>query len=539
LRPSIGLLAGAVLLVLLIAIANTASLLMARASARVQEMAVRNAIGADGTRLVRQLLAETLTLAAFGSLLGCLVAYGTVRIIVSLAPSDIPGLAAVGVNGRVLLFSAVLTCVVAFLVGVVPAWRVSGVRFSASVGGHASEDARPTPRQRGRAFFVVAELALALTLLAGGGLLLRSFSQLLETSPGFAPDGVAVVQIFLRPTDGTAAQRIALLHHAVDRLRQVPGVQDAGAASAVPFLDTSGSGSSAIVIEGRPTPVVGDEPGAIVIAATPGYFPTMRIPLVDGRLLSDHDDADSAPVVLVSRAFAERHWRDASPIGQRLRFTALGTSLIAEIVGVVGDAHETALDLAASPAVYVSSRQVPSGAMSFVARTTSDPELALPALQSQVRAVFRGLAVYRTAVLTDLVARTLTGRRFMLMLIVILAVLAVALAAIGVYGVMNILSNQRTKEFGLRIALGADRTDILRMVMRQGALIVAIGVVFGLGGSLIIGQVLRRFLFGIGPNDPWTLTAVSVLLGVIGVVACLVPALRATRVSPLVALRSE
>jgi putative ABC transport system permease protein len=538
LRPSIGLLSGAVVLLLLIAMANTANLLMARASARVREMAVRNAIGADGTRLVRQLLAETLTLAAFGCLLGFFVAYGTARTIVSLAPSDIPGLAAVGVNGRVLLFSALLTCVVAFLVGVVPAWRVSGVRFSASLSGHASEDARVAPRQRGRAFFVVAELALALTLLAGGGLLLRSFSQLLETSPGFSPEGVAVVQIFMRPTDGTAAQRIALLHHTVDRMRQVPGVLDAGAASVVPFLDTSGGGSSAIIIEGRPTPVVGDEPGAIVTVATPGYFPVMRIPLVDGRMLSDHDDADSAPVVLVSRAFAERHWRDASPIGQRLRFTALGTPLIAEIVGVVGDTHETALDLPAPPAVYVSSRQVPSGAMSFVARTSSNPELALPALQSQIRAVFSGLAVYRTAVLTDLVARTLTGRRFMLTLILAFAVLAVALAATGVYGVMNILSNQRTREFGLRLALGADRTEILQMVMRQGAMMIAIGVAIGLGGSLIIGHVLRRFLFGIGPNDPWTLTAVSVVLGVIGAIACFLPALRATRVSPLVALRS-
>jgi putative ABC transport system permease protein len=539
LRPSIGLLSGAVVLLLLIAIANTANLLMARASARVREMAVRNAIGADGPRLVRQLLAETLTLAAFGCLLGLFVAYGTVRIIVSLAPSDIPGLATVGVNGRVLLFSASLTCVVALLVGLIPAWRVSGARFSGSLSGRASGDARVASSQRGRAFFVVAELALALTLLAGGGLLLRSFSQLLETSPGFSPEGVAVAQIFMRPTDGTAAQRIALLHHAVDRLRQLPGVQDAGAASAVPFLDTTGSGSSAIIIEGRPAPVAGDEPGAIVIVATPGYFPVMRIPLLDGRMLSDDDDADSAPVALVSRAFAGRHWPAASPIGQRLRFTALGTPLIAEIVGVVADAHETAIDLPASPAVYVSSRQVASGAMSFVARTSSNPQLALPALQSEIRTVFRGLAVYRTAALTDLVARTLTGRRFMLTLILAFALLAVALAATGVYGVMSIVANQRTKEFGLRLALGADRAEILQMVMRQGAGMIAIGLGIGLGGSLIVGQVLRRFLFGIGPNDPWTLAAVCLVLGVIGAVACFLPALRATRVNPLVALRGE
>jgi putative ABC transport system permease protein len=277
----------------------------------------------------------------------------------------------------------------------------------------------------------------------------------------------------------------------------------------------------------------------MVVVATPGYFPTMRIPLLDGRMLSDHDDADSAPVVLVSRAFAERHWREASPIGQRLRFTALGSSLVAEIVGVVGDVRQDALDLPGPPTVFVPLAQVPSGAMTFVVRTASDPALALPALQSQIRAVFPERPVYRTAALPDLVAGTLTGRRFMLTLILAFAVLAVTLAATGVYGVMSLLSTQRTKEFGVRLALGADRTEILRMVLRQGAMIIAIGVAIGLGGSLMMGQVLRRFLFDIGPNDPWTLTAVTVVLGVTGAIACLLPALRATRVSPLVALRSE
>lgn len=488
---------------------------------------------------MRQLLAETLTIAAFGCLLGFFVAYGTVRIIMSLAPSDIPGLASVGVNGRVLLFSGVLTCIVALFVGVTPAWRISGWRSSAPLTSQASDDARVAPRQRGRAVFVVAELALALTLLAGGGLLLRSFSGLLETSPGFSPEGVAALQIFLPSAEGTPAQRVALLQQVVDRMRSVPGVSDAGAAAVIPFLNTTGGVSSAIVIEGRPAPAGGDEPSAMVTVATPGYFPTMRIPLLDGRMLTDHDDADSPPVVLVSRAFAERHWREASPVGQRLRFTASGSPLVAEIVGVVGDTRQDALDLPGPPVVFVPLAQVPSSAMTFVVRTASDPALALPALQSQIRAVLPARPVFRTAVLPDLVAGTLTGRRFMLALILAFAVLAVTLAATGVYGVMSLLSTQRTKEFGLRLALGADRTEILKMVMRQGAMMIAIGVAVGLGGSLIIGHVLRRFLFGIGPNDPWTLTAVSVVLGVTAAIACLLPALRATRVSPLVALRSE
>ena len=317
LRPSIGLLSGAVVLLLVIAMANTANLLMAHAAARGREIAVRNAIGADRNRLMRQLLAETLTIAGFGCLLGFVVAYGTVRIIISLAPSDIPGLAAVGVNGRVLLFSGLLTCIVALFIGVIPAWRVSGWRCSAPLTSQASDDARVAPRQRGRAVFVVAQLALALTLLTGGGLLLRSFSRLLETSPGFSPEGVAALQIFLPSADGTPAQRVALLQQVIDRMRSLPVVLDAGAASVIPFLNTTGGGSTAIVIEGRPAPASGDEPSAIVTVATPGYFPTMRIPLLEGRMLSDHHDADIAPVVLVSRAFAERHWREASPTGQR------------------------------------------------------------------------------------------------------------------------------------------------------------------------------------------------------------------------------
>lgn len=538
LRPSIGLLLGAVLLLLLIAMANTANLLMTSASARAREIAVRNAIGADAGRLVRQLLAETLTLVAFGCLFGFLVAYATARIIVSLAPADIPGLASVEVNGRVLLFSALLTCIVAFLVGIIPAWRVSALRFAASLTNQASDDAR-APRQRGRAVFVVAELALALTLLTGGGLLLRSFSHLLETSPGFSPEGVAALQIFLPATDGTPAQRVALLQQVVDRMRTVPGVQDVGAASVIPFLNTTGGGSNAVVIEGRPAPASGDEPSAMLTVVTPGYFPSMRIPLLDGRTLTDHDHADSAHVVVVSRSFAERHWPDRSPVGDRIRYNFTGNAAVAEIVGVVGEVRHDALDLPAPPSVYLALAQVPSAAMTFVARTATDPALALPTLQSHIRSVFPSRPIYRTAALPDLVAGTLSGRRFMLTLILAFAVLAVALAATGVYGVMSLLSNQRTKEFGLRLALGADRGEILRMVMRDGAVIMALGIGIGLGGAVMMGQVLRRFLFGIGPNDPWTLAAVCLILSAVGAAACFLPALRATHVSPLVALRAD
>ncbi|MGH9174177.1 MAG: ABC transporter permease, partial [Vicinamibacterales bacterium] len=330
-----------------------------------------------------------------------------------------------------------------------------------------------------------------------------------------------------------------LFREAMDGMRRVPGVQEVGAASVIPFLNTTGTGSSAVTIEGRPAPAAGDEPSAMFIVATPGYFSSMRIPLLDGRMLSDHDDADSARVVLVSRAFAERHWPDASPVGQRVRFASSGAAIVVEIVGVVDDVRQDALDLPATPVVFLPHAQAPSAAMTFVVRTATDPTLALSALQSQFRSVFPSRPVFRTAVLPNLVAGTLSGRRFMLTLILAFAVLAVALAATGVYGVMSLMSTQRSKEFGLRLALGADRSEILRIVMRQGAAILAIGIALGLGGAFIMGQALRRFLFGVGPNDPWTLMVVSATLATMGTVACLVPAVHATRVSPVVTLQNE
>jgi putative ABC transport system permease protein len=539
LRQSIGLLAGAVALLLAIAMANTANLLLARAAPRAREIAIRIAIGADRARLIQQLLAETLLLTGLGCLLGLAVAHGGARLIVSLAPADIPGLAGVGVTGRVLLFSTVLTCAVALLVGIMPAWKAAGMGAGTRIHETSAGDFKVAARQRGRALLVVAEMALALTLLAGGGLLLRSLSTLLSTSPGFAAEGVAALQVFDRGGTRTPAQRAALFQQIIDGMRAVPQVREAGAASVIPFLDTSGGSSIPIVIEGRAIPAPGDEPSAFVTAATPGYFPAMRILLLDGRVFTDHDNADGARVAIVSRTFALRHWGERSPIGQRIRFAALGTQVSAEIVGVVGDLRHDALDRPPSQEVFVSHAQVPVSEMIFVARTAGDPSLAIAALKSQVYAAAPTLPVYRTATLDDLVARSLGDRRFMLTLMAAFALVALGLAATGVYGVISLLSTQRTKEFGLRLALGAGRGEILRMVLREGAAITLAGIAVGLAGASAIGQLLRSFLFGIGPNDFWTLAGVCATLAAVAGIACVIPAVRATRVSPLVALRTE
>jgi putative ABC transport system permease protein len=537
LGPSLGVLAAAVVVLLIITMVNTANLLMTRSVARAREIAIRKAVGADRSRLIRQLLAETLVLATLGCLAGLFVAHGLARLIVLLAPADIPGLATIGVNVRVLAFSSALTFIATLLIGMAPAWRGVAVRVTESLS--TAGDGRVAPRLHGRARFVVAELALALTLLTCGGLLLRSFSALLSTSPGFSAEGVAALQVFGRVGDRPPAQRALFFQRIIDGMRTLPQVREVGAASVIPFLNTTGGSSVPVLIDGRVPPASGEEPSASIVVATPGYFPAMRIALLGGRLFTEHDDGDAVPVAIVSRAFAQRQWPASSPIAERLRFSLRGVPRHVEVIGVVEDVRYNGLDRPPSLDVFVPHAQAPLTDMTFVARTANEPRLSLAALKAQIHAVAPAQPVYRTETVQDLVASSLGDRRFMLTLVLAFALLAVGLAAAGVYGVMAMVSAQRTREFGVRLALGAGRAEILRIVMRDGAMITLFGMAIGLGGGLVAGRLLRGFLFGIGPTDGWTLAAVCISLAGVAVIACLVPAIRATRVSPLVALRME
>jgi putative ABC transport system permease protein len=539
LRPSINVLSASVLLLLVIAVANAANLLMTRATARAREIGVRSALGADRGRLVRQLLAESLLLAGIGAALGLVLAYGTARLIVWLAPADIPALASIGLNNRVLIFSTGLTFIVAVCTGITPAWRGARVRASDALANATTGRGGALPSRIGRSRFVIAQLAVALVLLAGGGLLLRSFSMLLSTSPGFAPESVAALQIFYRVPARTPEQTAAFFQQIIDSMKTVPHVREVGAVSALPFLDTTGGTSAPIIIEGRPSPPPGSEPAAFVTAATPEYFSTMRIPLIEGRRFEAHDDMTRAPVVLISSSFARRHWPNESPLGHKVRLQVLGKPATAEVIGVVGDVRHEALDRAAAAEVFLPQAQAAFTGLTFVARTSADATAALPELRARIHAVAPNQPVYRTAVMQDLVSSSLNDRRFMLTLVLAFAILAITLAATGVYGVMSMVSAQRTREFGLRLALGAGRGQILRMVMRQGAVMTAIGMAVGLAGALAVGRLLRRFLFGIGPNDVLTLAAACGALGAVAAVACLLPAIRATKVSPVVALRAD
>jgi putative ABC transport system permease protein len=537
LRPALRLLFVAVGLLLLIASANVANLLLARAAERTRELAVRSAVGAGRARLVRQLLAESLLLATLGSVAGLIVAWWTVRLIVTLSPANIPSLSTVAIDGRVIAFAIGLTFAVAAVVGIVPAWQSSGGRLLDVLRG-TTPGGGGAARHHMRATIVVAEVALALLLMTGAGLLLRSFAALVQTDPGFNPDRVLAMQVFAWDRNETPERRAVFFGQVLERIAAVPGVDTAGAVSAMPFIEANINIEVPIIVEGRPA-AAGEEPTAFLTVATPGYFPTMEIALRRGRLLDDRDTAKTTRVAVISESLAKKTWPGGDPLGQRIRFQYQGQAQPAEIVGIVADIRHDSLDRPPRPELFVPHQQIPFGSMTFVARTRSEPETVAAAMKDAIRAVDPLQAIYRAATAEELVSKSLVERRFMLALLGGFALVAALLAAIGIYGVISVATTQRTREFGVRMALGADRGEILGMVVREGALMAGIGLALGLVAAVTFGRVMERFLYGITPADPITLAGVVGVLAAVALVACVMPARRATRVDPLVALRAE
>ena len=537
LRPALRLLFIAVAALLLIAAANVANLLLARAAERTRELAVRSAVGAGRARLVRQLLAESLLLATLGSVAGLIVAWWTVRAIVALSPANIPSLAHVALDARVLAFAAVLTATVAVVVGIVPAWQSSGGRLLDVLRGIAPGAGGPS-RYHIRATIVVAEVALALLLMTGAGLLLRSFASLIHTNPGFNPDRVLAMQVFAWDRNTTPEKRAAFFRQVLERIRAVPTIESAGAVSAMPFIEANISMETALLVEGRAV-AQGEEPSAFLTLATPGYFPTMQIALRRGRLFNDHDISHTTRVAVVSESLGKKVWPDGDPVGQRIRFRFQGQIQLAEVVGIVADVRHDALDKPARPELFVPHAQLPFASMTFVARTRGEPAAVSGAMKRAIRSVDPLQAIFRAATAEELVSNSLIERRFMLALLGSFALLAALLAAIGIYGVISVATTQRTREFGLRMALGAERREILGMVLREGTMMAGAGLAIGFAGVIVFGRVMNQFLYNISPADPATLAGVVTVLAAIALMACVLPARRATRVDPLVALRNE
>jgi putative ABC transport system permease protein len=539
-RAPLIILLAAVGLVMLIACANVASLLLGRTAAREAELAVRTALGAGRGRLVRQLLTESVCLAVLGGALGLGLAVWGTRLLLALAPSDLPRLYDVRVDALVLMFTLGATAVAALVFGAIPAWQAHMGRLASTLReGNRGSRSRPGS-SRTRGMLVISEITLALMLLAGAGLLIRSFAELRDVDPGFDPSQLATFTVTLSPVKyGTLDQQAAFTSALVDRVRRIPGVDSTGVTFGLP-LSGAGFVLSFDVI-GRTAPPPNAEPRAQVRVASAGYFGTMSIPLKRGRLFTAADRAGAPLVLLISEETARLFFPGEDPIGRRIQFgwTRGGTRLAGEIVGIVGDVRQHSLSGDRTAHAYVAYEQWPLDEVTVVMRSHTDPTAALRTAQGIVTSLDRDLPVYDAFTLESLVSRSLGQPRFYLLLLSVFAALAVVLAAVGIYGVMAYTVQQRTREIGIRIALGASTDRVVAMVVWRGLVLAIVGVVLGTAGAFAVTRVLRSLLFGVSEHDPLTFFGVAVLLGIVALVASWLPARRAARVDPLAAMRAE
>jgi putative ABC transport system permease protein len=540
-RTPLLILLGAVGLVLLIACANVANLLLARAAARQGEMAVRAALGAGRGRLVRQLLTESVLLGLVGGVVGLLLAHWGTALLVALRPAGIPRLDDVGVDGTVVGFTFLVALLTGVVFGLIPALQATRSDLVASIREAGRGALGGRQGQRTRSALVVAEMALAVMLLVGAGLLMRSFLQLQRVDPGFRPEQTLALDLSLPtrryPED---EQRIAFYGTLLERIEGLPGVRSAGAVNLLPMGDDRFVLSFAV--EGRPTPPPGEQPTLEVRVATPEYFRTMGIPLLRGRDFAEADRADAPQVVVINETTAQRFFAGEDPIGQRVRTGwGIGEDHFAggEIVGVVGDVRQLGPGKEFIPELYLPSTQVPESDLSVVVRTAGDPLALAKAIRAEVRALDANLPVSNLRTLDQVLSRAVAQPRFYLLLLGAFAAVALVLAAIGIFGVMSYSVVQRTREIGIRVALGANPGAVLRMVVGRALWLALGGVAVGLLGALALSRLLGSLLFGVSATDPLTFAGVAALLTSVALLATYLPARRATRVDPMVALRSE
>jgi len=520
--------------ILLIACANVANLMMARTAARDREIAIRRAMGAGQLRLVRQMLTESVLLSSLGGLIGLLLASWGVQLLLGLTPKDIPRLEGVSVDRTALLFTLAVSLGTGVLFGLAPAWHARNLSLNELLreGGRGVAGLARVKRLRG--LLVMSEIALAVVLLTGAGLMLKSFQRLSSVDPGFKPDNLLTMAVglqFARYQD--PVKQVAFFEQALQRIRTLPGVVAAGACTSLPpsYIQQS----TGFNIEGRPQEAGTQPPSAIYMPATSGYLEALGVPLVSGRTITDADTSQSPGVVVINQTFATRFFPNEDPLGRRMTISGV----LRTIVGVVGDAKYQGLGVEAGPQAYVPYSQSPYPGMRLIVRTTSEPSSLIAAVRAQIQSVDSEEGPTRFASMTQLLADSVAQPRFNTFLIGLFAALAFVLAAIGIYGVINYDVTQRTGEIGVRMALGAQSRDVLRLILRQGFLLTLGGLAAGLAGAILLTRSLTSLLFEVKPTDPLTYTVVATLLAVVAIVACLIPARRATKVDPLVALRYE
>ena len=537
-RGTLLIVLAAVAIVLLIACANVGNLMLVRADGRRREFAVRTALGAPRGRLVRQWLAESVVVAVLGGAVGLLLAKWGVDLLVVAAPVGIPRLAEIALDARVVAVTAGITLAVGIAAGLPAALGVASSGLAAGLRGESTRTTADAGSRRFRSGLVVAQLSLALVLLAGAGLLVRSLHRLAAVNPGFDPADLLTLSVELpQATYPDDAHRSAFFAQLVARVGEMPGVSAAGAVSFLPL--TNGGASTRFTIVGRPAPEPGHWTSADIRIVAPGYFPAMRIPLERGRGLTAADRADAPPVVLINETMARQFWPNENPIGARLQINWTHPDVQPEIVGVVGDVHGSTLDGDLRPMVYYPQAQEASGSMTIVARHGANAAGLAGAVRAAVRELDRNLPVSDVATMSTRLVRSMSDRRYPMLLLTVFAALAVVLAAIGIYGVLSYAVNQRRREFGVRIALGARGADVLRMVIGSGMRLTLTGVAIGAVGAALGARALGRLLYDVRPTDPLTFVAVAGVLTVVALAAICFPALRATRVDPITVLRSE
>nr|MBA2502036.1 ABC transporter permease [Pyrinomonadaceae bacterium] len=538
-RTSLLLLLGAVGFVLLIACANVANLLLARASARRKEIALRTALGAGRRRIIRQLLTESLLLACLGGAFGLVLSLFLTDLLVAISPADVPRLDEIGLDARVLGFTVGVVFLVGLLFGLAPALQASKTDLNDALkeGGRSSTEGRGRNRVRG--LLVISEIALSLLLLIGAGLLIKSFVLLRDVNPGFDAANVLTMRIGLPAARyAETKQKANFFRELTERVNALPGVEAAGATVSLPLGGSNFSVGRSFVREGRAL-ATENSLDSDYFVLTPDYFRTMRIPVKTGRLFTNQDTVETPPVVVINETLARRVFPGEDPIGKRLTVWR-DEKFAREIIGIVGDVKSSRLDAETNSQIYVPYAQDATwGGLSLAVRTKGEPETLAAGVRDAVRAIDKNLPAYDIKTMDTVLSASVANNRLVVLLFGVFAMFALLLASIGIYGVIAYSVAQRTHEIGIRIALGAQTSDVLRLVVGQGMRLVVVGVGLGLIGAFVVTRLLVSLLYSVSATDPLVYAGVAVLLTIIALLACYIPARRATKVDPMVALRYE
>ena len=535
LRTSLLILLGAVAFVLLIACANVANLLLARAAYRQQEIGVRTALGASRMRIVRQLLTESVLLSIVSGVIGLALSIWLIKLLIAISPADTPRVDEIGIDLRVFGFTFAVTVLAGLLFGLVPALQTSRPNLNEMLKDSGRHGGETGSRNRVGSLLIVSEIALSFVLLAGAGLLIKSFINLRQINPGFNADNLLVIRVSLPfNTYKTPEQRAQVFKQLQDSVKAIPGVQSTGGAASIPLRGDNFAVGTFVTLEGRPR-TLDEATNVRHLPVTGDYFQTMQIPLKAGRLFTDQDNSQSTKVAILSERLVRQLWPNENPIGRR--FMMWDENFLREVVGVVADTKEE-LDKDAINQMYIPYAQDANwDTQTFVVRTTGEPGALAGSVREAIRAVDKGIPTYNLKTMNDVVSTSAAPRRVPMLLLSAFAGVAMLLAMLGIYGVTSYYVTQRTHEIGLRMALGAQIADVLKLVVARAMLLATIGIGLGVAGAVAVTRYMATLLFGVKPIDVVTFIGVAVVLALVVLVACLVPARRAAKIDPLQALR--